>query len=394
MGFSERQVNALQQELDERFVHSREAHGRTLSYIEGGHAISEANRIFGFDGWDRETVETKCVLGRESRSSCYAVYHAKVRVTAHAEDRIVIREGYGTGEAQGGSVGETHEKALKTAETDATKRALATFGNPFGLSHYVSKAQPRERTFNPVSAPPIEDEHRRRTAQALGAGGRYYVPARPKVPIDPDLVNPPEAVEGIRAKSRTSDEADGADKADESVVPHTAPLAQNSAMERGIASDPPERVAKPDDRAGTAKPDDSLPQTKAPSLQPEADTGADTAETQKAELQQLLIDWPKRRREPDHLEYVRSQPCVLCGRTPSDAHHLKFGQPRSLGRKVSDEFTVPLSRTHHRQLHLSGKEVDWWETANPGVDALQIAGQLWEESRSKKVASGEAPKDS
>jgi hypothetical protein len=73
------------------------------------------------------------------------------------------------------------------------------------------------------------------------------------------------------------------------------------------------------------------------------------------------------------------EPCLLCGRTPSDAHHLRFAQPRALGRKVSDEFTVPLCRTHHRQLHQSGNEVAWW--ADMGIDPLPIAQDLWAEFR-------------
>jgi hypothetical protein len=81
MGFSARQVQALRRNLDHRHVRTREAHGRELSYIEGWYAITEANRIFGFDGWNRETVESRCVLARENRGTFLAVYLARVRVT-------------------------------------------------------------------------------------------------------------------------------------------------------------------------------------------------------------------------------------------------------------------------------------------------------------------------
>ena len=67
MGFSAKQVQALRRNLDHRHVRTREANGRELSYIEGWYAISEANRIFGFDGWSRETIESRCVLARENR---------------------------------------------------------------------------------------------------------------------------------------------------------------------------------------------------------------------------------------------------------------------------------------------------------------------------------------
>src|SRR5262245_2019016 len=95
MGFSAKQVQALRRSLNSRHVRTREANGRELSYIEGWYAVSEANRIFGFDGWDRETVESRCVLARENRGTFLAVYIARVRVTVHPEGRTIIREGHG-----------------------------------------------------------------------------------------------------------------------------------------------------------------------------------------------------------------------------------------------------------------------------------------------------------
>jgi hypothetical protein len=79
--------------------------------------------------------------------------------------------------------------------------------------------------------------------------------------------------------------------------------------------------------------------------------------------QQLVTPLGKelRLRDRDHLKFVGTQPCLACGRSPSDAHHLKFAQARALGRKVSDEFTVPLCRTHHRELHQRGDELAWWQ---------------------------------
>ena len=136
MGFSAKQLQALRRSLNSRYVRTREANGRELSYIEGWYAISEANRIFGFDGWSRETVDSRCVLARENRGTFLAVYVAKVRITVQADGATIIREGHGSGEGRGTSPGEVHDIALKAAETDATKRALATFGKPFGLELY------------------------------------------------------------------------------------------------------------------------------------------------------------------------------------------------------------------------------------------------------------------
>jgi hypothetical protein len=73
---------------------------------------------------------------------------------------------------------------------------------------------------------------------------------------------------------------------------------------------------------------------------------------------------------------VAAQPCHVCQRSPCDAHHLKFAQPRSLGRKVSDEFTVPLCRDHHRELHPFGNEIAWW--ANLQIAPLEVANDLWQ----------------
>ena len=136
MGFSAKQLQALRRQPNRSCIRTREAHGRELTYLEGWYAISEANRIFGFDGWSRETIESKCVLARENRGTFLAVYIARVRVTVQADGATIIREGHGTGEGRGTSPGEVHDIALKAAETDATKRALATFGRPFGLELY------------------------------------------------------------------------------------------------------------------------------------------------------------------------------------------------------------------------------------------------------------------
>lgn len=101
MGFSDRQVQALRRNLDTRHVRTRESNGREVSYIEGWYAISEANRIFGFDGWSRETLDSKCVLARENRGAFTAVYTAKVRITVQADGAAVIWESHGTGEGRG-----------------------------------------------------------------------------------------------------------------------------------------------------------------------------------------------------------------------------------------------------------------------------------------------------
>jgi hypothetical protein len=87
---------------------------------------------------------------------------------------------------------------------------------------------------------------------------------------------------------------------------------------------------------------------------------------------------PRRIRNREHLRFVTKQPCLICGRKPSDPHHLRFAQHQALGRKVSDEFTVPLCRGHHREVHRCGDEAAWWQKA--GIDPTTSARALWLET--------------
>jgi ERF superfamily protein len=89
----------------------------------------------------------------------------------------------------------------------------------------------------------------------------------------------------------------------------------------------------------------------------------------------LALPEPRRIRDRDHVRFVAKQPCLICGRQPSDPHHVRFAQSPALGRKVSDEFTVPLCRGHHRELHRSGREAEWWSKA--GIDPTIQARALW-----------------
>jgi hypothetical protein len=318
MGFSARQTLALRRNLDHRHVRTREVHGRELSYIEGWYAISEANRIFGFDGWNRETIEPKCVLARENRGTFLAIYIARVRITVHAEGATIIREGHGTGEGRGTSPGEVHDIALKAAETDATKRALATFGKPFGLALYGSgKTAPSPRASAPKPESVDQGHH--------------------QVRLPPDDTTPiprPSHYFGRRQDLVTRDRAQGRRQ-----------LAVQPSGDTSIVPPSPDLLP--------AQIDKSV----------------------------LTIAEPRRIRDKAHLRFVASQPCLICGRQPSDPHHLRFAQPRAIGLKVSDEFTVPLCRGHHRQLHQAGNEVSWWEDLD--INALEIAKGLWEESRMK-----------
>ena len=327
MGFSDKQLKALRRNLDHRRVRTRSANGRELSYIEGWYAISQANRIFGFDAWSRETVESRCVLSRENRGAFLAVYTAKVRITVEADGMKIIREGHGSGEGRANSPGEVHDTALKAAETDATKRALATFGKPFGLELY-RKDKKGVLEHSPTLQPATANS-----------------PSQPRVGLHPDDTTPiprPSHYYGRR---------------------HLGSMTELLRRDQ----------AKTEEHA-----------TAAPALAPTAAALAPT----KIDKSQLAIAEPKRLRDKAHLKFVASQPCLVCGRQPSDPHHLRFAQPRALGLKVSDEFTVPLCRGHHRQLHQVGNEKTWWEDLQ--INALEIARGLWEKSHPSTAQSPSA----
>ena len=146
-GFSPKQLAALAAPLDRANVRQREQGRGKVAYVEGWFAVAEANRIFGFDGWQRQTVAVRCVaqaerlIGRDQKPGWGVTYTARVRVTVTAGGLPpLIREGSGAGHGIDVDLGQAHESALKEAETDAMKRALMTFGNPFGLALY-DKAQ-------------------------------------------------------------------------------------------------------------------------------------------------------------------------------------------------------------------------------------------------------------
>jgi hypothetical protein len=148
--------------------------------------------------------------------------------------------------------------------------------------------------------------------------------------------------------------------------------------------------AEPEDLSGNLVVSESKPH-KAPSQSQERESPSDglpvtdeglptsPTPTNRIDKSVLALPLPRRLRDKNHLRFVAAQPCLVCGRQPCDAHHLRFAQSRGLGLKVSDEFTVPLCRVHHRELHQSGKEVGWW--ARTGIEPIDIAQRLWTATR-------------
>ena len=124
---------------------------------------------------------------------------------------------------------------------------------------------------------------------------------------------------------------------------------------------------------------------------PDAGAPAKRSRPKRIDKSGLALPEPRRVRDRDHVKSVAKQPCLICGRQPSDAHHLRFAQRRALSRKVSDEFTVPLCRGHHREVHRCGDEADWWR--NAGIDPIVNARALWLRTHPLPATSGKTGRD-
>jgi ERF superfamily len=144
------------------------------------------------------------------------------------------------------------------------------------------------------------------------------------------------------------------------------------AFERRLSELPSSEAAAPSNG------ESPVPQISEPQLNATSD-GIDAGQAKGIDKSILTVAAPRRYRNREHLRYVAQQACLVCGRKPSDPHHLGFTQPRALGRKVSDEFAVPLCRGHHRAVHRSGDERAWWRQA--GLDPIKVARRLWKATR-------------
>jgi hypothetical protein len=207
-GFSAEQIAALSAPLDRARICSREQGRGRVSYLQGWMLIEEANRIFGFDGWQRQTLSNRCVSeaqrligakgeGRPQKEGWGVTYIARVRITVNAGAQgWLIREGTGAGHGIDVDLGLAHESAIKEAETDAMKRALVTFGNPFGLALYDKQQRQVSGHVTPVRAGSGANGHgpangaRGQGRGSNGQGANAHGPAngvvrRPQAPPNP-----------------------------------------------------------------------------------------------------------------------------------------------------------------------------------------------------------------
>jgi hypothetical protein len=356
MAFSEAQVKNLEAKLDSKHVRTRRVEDTTLAYVEGWHVIAEANRIFGYDAWDRHTLSTRCVWSGSANHHFGAAYIAKVRIAVRAGAIVITREGCGSGSAKAPTPGEAHELALKAAETDATKRALATFGNPFGLALYDRElAGVRNRKAISLS---LED-YRGPWLLSLpsGAGQSFsradeFVSGLSKalteaIDIEQLFAIWERNVDTVRAINKQSNHSTPRGAIGQNLVAHL----KRRAIALAKQGSPAVETAPPMQNSAHLKIDKSL----------------------------LAIPELKRVRSKEHLRFVAGQPCLICGRTPAHAHHIRYAQAKGVALKVSDEFTVPLCAIHHRENHATSDERRWWQERK--IDPLAAARSLWRESR-------------
>lgn len=356
--FNPHQVRALSRKLDRTRVQTRKGKDdHKISYLEGWFVISEANAIFGFSGWDRETVHFEKVFDHSTSNETVCGYLTRVRICVKAGRGSVIREGTGFGSAYSRNRAEAHERALKTAETDATKRALATFGNRFGLALY-DKEQAGVTSDEPITHEwKIFDPKGELIVSALSAEGycsalRQIIEQTPIFELGAWRDQNRAPMEQLRKEMPHLKTKRGTHYSD----------ILNQLIERRI-----------EEEIEVAPAPGDVDEPKGP-LAPSKITGGE-----RIDKSVLFLGTERRVRDKAHLKNLNAEPCLICARQPSHAHHLTFAQRRGLSQKVSDEFVVPLCALHHGELHRSGSEREWWEKA--GVDPLPIAQALWAQSR-------------
>jgi DNA recombination protein Rad52 len=375
MAFADDQIKALSAKLSRNHVRVRESNGLELSYVEGWHVIAEANRIFGFDGWDRETVEASCVWEDRQGSKLSASYIAKVRLRVRVGDATVTRDGTGYGFGTDDKNGDAHESAMKEAETDATKRAMVTFGNAFGLALY-DKEQRFVRPGRRKKAPSSKSHLQWTLHSPNGADeGIYVEPTKLCSALKRAITGLPDiyAASGFWLHNHKLIAAlkDDAPDLRTSKGMHYADI---------IATLFAERLKE----LGSTEPEGGEV------LQPRVKNKlASETPLERIDKSILPIGVGKRIRDKGHLKFVASQPCLICGRRPAHAHHLRHAQPRAMGKKVSDEWTVPLCATHHRTLHDAGNEEKWWKGQR--VEPFPVATELWGLTRNNLLQGDKEP---
>lgn len=290
-----------------------------------------------------------------------------------------------------GIAGEDDLDAPPDATTDPADGYEAAAGGSPPIPGNVPAAASQARSGSPA-APPIREKL---SAEESATASAQLIREIETLPED-DLQS--RAIGILKAKNRLS--AEDARRVEDAF---TARMAVSGALPEAPTNDDPTPVAPSPEppqppsasteavppRRGRGRPRKVLAVTEqqaAPPAQPTIDgppavstSIQDDATSAKIQKSELTFGEIRRYRDKGHLRFVRSHPCLICGRAPADAHHLRYAQPRGMGLKVSDEFTVPLCRAHHRDNHGSGDEAAWWERR--AIDPIATARMLWVSTR-------------
>jgi hypothetical protein len=247
-----------------------------------------------------------------------------------------------------------------------------------------------------LDAPDLHDASRQKTAVAIGSGGAHSPRAAQKTsPRPTEGVLDPSASQA--ARERLLGELQTLDTPDAMAAWASGAMAtKNQLIDKDAAAIEDAFRNRLATLEAAAHPRASAPATDPEAKRNPSSPSSSTSEPRAAHISaesidksSLIFPEPRRVRDKVHRKFVATQPCLVCGRRPSDAHHLRFTQPRALGRKVSDEFTVPLCRGHHREVHRCGDEADWWRRW--GIDALAEALRLWSATRASAQPSNPPP---
>ena len=278
------------------------------------------------------------------------------------------------------------------AETATPHRmgAALTYARRYALFTLVGIAG-EDDVDAPDLVPPEQQTSKPNEAKAGGNsrlnGGHIHAPQRPairrngklqSIPTEPTLGPEASAVLRDRLVAELSDLACGDD---------AAIWAHRSLVEKNKLTTADAQLVEESFQArlaGFATSDTDKPQRAGEVTQPSTEQSSPRAKPKNRlrpkaiDKSVLTLSEPRRVRDREHVRHVAKQPCLVCGRIPSDPHHLRFAQSRALARKVSDEFTVPLCRGHHREVHRCGDETAWWRKA--GINPTTVARTLWVET--------------
>jgi hypothetical protein len=252
-------------------------------------------------------------------------------------------------------IGEAHERASKEAETDGMKRALATFGNPFGLALY----DPEKRNVRKLGG--------RKCSGGQDGGLPWVLTGQDGCQLSAYA----KPVDFLAAMRRQIDAFKSAEKIEGFILRNRKMLERLRGQYPELKGGSGAHYVSMVSRYAARKAGKLAAASEANRCEsPEA---ANVARQVQHGASGHCVS--RRVRDKEHLRYLSSLPCVVCGRLPSQAHHLKHAQPRAMGLKVGDQWTVPLCNLHHRALHDAGAEVDWW--LGQKVDPIAAASELW-----------------